>query len=123
MLLRLVAVLSIFMITVGCSGRNSVKMSAKPEHIPGISYSGGSGDSFHEAVIINGARDKSAGIAAEYQFISEKHGARGTGWFLVGQTVIREKNKIVDVIEIHLGDTNDRRIFYFDVSDFLGKRR
>lgn len=124
MLLRLVAIASLLIISTGCISRNAINMSSKQESIPGISYTGGNGDTFHDAVIINGARDKSAGVAAEYRYISNKHGERGSGWYLVGQTVIREKNKIVDVIEIQLGeDSSNRRIFYFDVGDFLGKRR
>jgi len=124
MFFRLLVIVSLFVISTGCISRNSVNMSGKTAQAEGISYTGGNGDTFHDAVIINGAQDKSAGVAAEYSYISEKHGVRGTGWLLVGQTVIREKNKIVDVIEIQLGDnSSDRRIFYFDVSDFIGKRR
>jgi len=124
MTFRLVVVIGIFAFILGCTTRNEVRISKTPEHIPGISYSGGDGESFHEAIKINGARDKTTGVAAEYSYISTKYGARGTGWFLVGQTVIREKNKIVDVVEIQLGNNpSDRRIFYFDVSDFLGKKR
>lgn len=120
MLLRLL-LLSLLLLA-SCVSRNTVKLTKSPANPPGISYSGGSGESFHDAVEINGARDKSSGVSAEYNFISEKHGIRGTDWYLVGQTVIREKNKIVDVVEIQVQNTSDRRIFYFDVSGFLGKK-
>ena len=90
---------------------------------PSVGFSGGSGESFHDAVIINGAKSQGEGVAAEYQFISKIFGQRGNGWHLVGQTVIREKNKVVDVIEIQLGQSSERRIYYFDASDFLWRRK
>ena len=116
-------VAAVCILAAGCTVQRSVKGTAK-DAAAGVTYSGGTGESFQDAIIITGAKDKSAGVSAEYQYISDKHGMRGNGWLLVGQTVIREKNKIVDVIEIQLGDSSiDRRIYYFDVSDFLGKRR
>jgi hypothetical protein len=107
----------------GCISRNSVKLPENAAIPARITFSGGSGESFHDAVIILGARDKTEGVAAEYKYISDKYGRRGVEWLLVGQTVIREKNKIVDVIEIELNNSSERRIYYFDVGDFLGKRR
>jgi hypothetical protein len=108
---------------LGCSGSQSLRSGRYSEKPPAVSYSGGTGDSFHEAVKINGARNQSDGVAAEYYFITKIHGMRGTDWFLVGQTVVREKNKIVDVVEIQLKSADDRRIYYFDASDFLSNRR
>lgn len=121
MILRMLVV--ICCILASCISRNSVNIPKTSPLTHGISFSGGNGDSFHEAVKINGARDKSTGVASEYRYISDKHGVRGTDWFLVGQTVIREKSKIVDVIEIQLKEASDRRIFYFDVTDFMVKKR
>lgn len=115
----LVAVIMLF----GCSSNQSLRSGRYSDKPTSVSYSGGTGDSFHEAVKIRGARNQSDGVAAEYYFISKIHGMRGTDWFLVGQTVVREKNKIVDVVEIQLKSADDRRIYYFDASDFLSKRR
>jgi hypothetical protein len=122
MFLRILMVVC-FLLMGGCNSRNTVNIPKVTEIPPGISFSGGSGESFHDAIKITGARDKSSGIAAEYKYISDKQGARGTDWFLVGQTVIREKSLIVDVIEIQLKKDTDRRIFYFDVSDFMIKKQ
>ncbi len=119
MVLRIIAVLAIF--TIACIQPRAVKSTETPS--AGITYSGGDGESFSSAIVITGARSKSEGIAAEYKYISNKYGARGSGWLLVGQTVIREKNKIVDVVEIQLADSTERRIFYFDVSDFISGKR
>lgn len=115
----LIAVILVF----GCSNRQSIKVGASSVKPPAVSYSGGTGESFSEAVKISGARNQSDGVAAEYYYISNIHGIRGSEWYLVGQTVVREKNKIVDVVEIQLSSASDRRIYYFDVSDFLSKRR
>ena len=111
-----IVVMAVFLL-LSCAPRQASKGPS------GINYAGGSGESFHEAIVISGAKSKGEGIAAEYKYISGKHGSRGDGWLLVGQTLIREKNKIVDVLEIQLGNSPDRRIYYFEVSDFLGKRR
>ena len=115
MLMR--AIVVICMLVISCTPRQSTKGAG------GVNFTGGNGESFHEAVTIAGAKSKSEGVAAEYKYITNLHGKRGTEWQLVGQTVIREKNKIVDVVEIQLGSVSDRRIYYFDVSDFLGRRR
>lgn len=120
MIARLIVVA--FLVLSGCSSSRSLS-TGKDGHIPGISFSGGSGESFHDAIVINGARNKTDGVAAEYKYITDIHGQRGSGWSLVGQTVVREKNKIVDVVEIQLKSAMDRRIYYFDVSDFLGAKR
>lgn len=105
----------------GCGSSLSIRSSGR-DSVAGITYTGGNGESFHNAIIISGAKSKSEGAAAEYNYISEKYGTRGEGWLLVGQTVIRERNKIVDVIEIQVDSEMNRRIFYFDVSEFLLKR-
>ena len=111
------------MVMIGCSNRQSIKMGASSVKPPAVSFTGGTGESFREAVKINGARNQTDGVAAEYYYISNIHGARGSDWYLVGQTVVREKNKIVDVVEIQLSSASDRRIYYFDVSDFLSRRK
>ncbi|MBN1577029.1 MAG: hypothetical protein JW913_10780 [Chitinispirillaceae bacterium] len=120
MLFRVVAVLCILIF--GCGSSLSARRAGR-QSSSGITYTGGSGESFHDAIIISGAKSKSAGISAEYIYITQKYGMRGKGWLLVGQTVIRERNKIVDVIEIQLDGAMNRRIYYFDVSEFLLRRR
>lgn len=102
-----------------CSTRSTLHSSKTGPLPPGITYSGGDGESFQNAIKISGTKNQNDGILAEYHYISKKYGERGTGWFLVGQTVIREENKIVDVIEIDLGNSKGRRIYYFDVTGFL----
>jgi hypothetical protein len=115
MLLRAIVVIGVLVLS--CTPRRATIADSA------VKYSGGTGESFHDAVVITGAANKSSGVSGEYTYISKFHGRRGEGWQLVGQTVIHEKNKVVDVVEIQLGSVSDRRIYYFDVSDFLGRRR
>lgn len=107
----------------GCAGRQSVKIDAEKE-IPGrIQFSGGSGDTYEDAVVITGVHKQHEGLAAEYNYISQKHGIKNKDWRVVGQTIIREKNSIFDVIEISLNSGSDRRIYYFDVTAFPWKKK
>jgi hypothetical protein len=116
-MIRQVFAVFVGLVIVSCTPPQSTRQSS------GVMFTGGSGGSFNEAVVISGVTNKSEGVASEYTFISKIHGKRGEGWHLVGQTLVREKNKVVDVVEIQLGSDSDRRIYYFDVSGFLGLRR
>ena len=119
-----IIVLMACIVSFSCIQRGFVGKSKEREIVSSITYSGGTGESPAEAIVINGARNQGDGVAAEYQFIARKHGPRSTGWHLVGQTAVREKNKIIDVVEIELmGGGEGRRIYYFDASKFLGKRK
>lgn len=108
---------------VGCGGRMVEKQGGRQERTPTITYAGGNGDSFEEAVILRGVQNQSDGVAAEYTYITKLHGERGKGWFLVGQTIVRESTKILDVLEIRLDDPAHHLIYYFDVSDFSWNKK
>ncbi len=124
MTVRSVVVVMVCITMFGCIQRGFVAKGKARESVSSITYSGGNGESLAEAVVINGAKKQGDGVAAEYRFIAQKHGPRSTGWHLVGQTAVREKNKIIDVVEIELaGQSSGRRIYYFDASQFLGKRK
>lgn len=107
----------------GCANRQTMKTEQKQE-IPGrIQFTGGSGDSFEDAVVITGVHKQQEGLDAEYSFISQKHGIKNKDWRVAGQTIIREKGSIFDVIEITLGSDSNRRIYYFDVTSFPWKKK
>jgi hypothetical protein len=107
----------------GCANRQTVKTEQKQE-IPGrIQFTGGSGDSFEDAVVITGVHKQHEGLDAEYSFISDRHGIKNKDWRVVGQAIIREKGSIFDVIEISIGNGSDRRIYYFDVTAFPWKKK
>lgn len=115
-------ILSVIIVT-GCVTRMAVKNGSQGPRLPKISYSDASGDSYKEAVKITGAQKQSQGVEAEYNWISKKHGLKDRDWKIVGQVMIHEDGNVYDVIEISLGTQTDRRIYYFDVSDFSWKRK
>ncbi|MBN1129766.1 MAG: hypothetical protein JXA71_12305 [Chitinispirillaceae bacterium] len=88
-----------------------------------ITFSGGSGDSHEDAIVINGVLKQSEGIEAEYRYLSKVYGIKDKNWKVDGQTMYREEKKVFDVIEIMLIPSGERRIYYFDVSGFPWKRK
>jgi hypothetical protein len=121
MCLRSVVALSIALVCF-CAGRQDVSVGKQPKISPSIQYSGGSGDSYEEAVKITGATKQSEGVDAEYKYLSDKYGAKGRDWNIAGQTNFREKGKVYDIIEVRLSTGGDNRIYYFDVTGFQSKQ-
>lgn len=79
-------------------------------------FSGGPGDSFETAIIINTSSGK-AGVAAESQFISSLYGVREKDWSKTIQSLVWHQGRPYDVISIELNDGTTKDI-YFDVSQF-----
>lgn len=104
-----------------CYHQNCIYLKEKKTEasFPSVVYGGGSGESFQKAVIITGVKSKKELIDAEYNFISQKYGIRGKGWLLVEQTLIQEKNRVFDVIEILIYGQSEEKILYFDISDLM----
>lgn len=103
-----------------CTMRQAIKPVGPMEVAP-ATFSNDNGASFHEAVKVAGVKNQREGVAAEYRYISDLHGERGQDWFLVGQTVIQNQEKLVDVVEIQLNNPEDRKVIYFDATAFLLK--
>lgn len=103
-----------------CTMRQAIK-PVLPMELASATYSNDNGTSFHKAVKVEGVKNQREGIAAEYHYISDLHGARGQDWFLVGQTVIQNKEKLLDVVEIQLSNPEDRKVIFFDATAFLLK--
>ena len=81
-----------------------------------LTYSGGDGSSKEQAVIIRGARDTQAGIAAENAWIRQRYpGSQKTM-----QALETAGGKQYDVIKFTTAD-GQTRIIYFDITDFFGK--
>ena len=75
----------------GCANRQTMKTEQKQE-IPGrIQFTGGSGDSYEDAVVITGVHKQHEGLDAEYSFISKIHGLKNRDWRVVGQTIVRKR--------------------------------
>jgi hypothetical protein len=86
----------------------------------GITFEGGPGDTVERAVIIRGAANHVAGVAAEYQHLAEKFGRRGVDWQLKTQTLLEQGGHRYDEMHIVLADGTPRTVF-FDLTEFFGK--
>ncbi len=85
-------------------------------------YSGGDGASMETAVVVH-ENTSSAGICAEHDYISLKHGTKGEDWMMANflpQMLMRKNGRHFDVLTVRLSDGSQRK-FYFDVSEFFGK--
>ena len=118
----LISIVSIIMVA-GCVSRMTVKTGGEQQRAPKANFSDASGDSYEDAVVITGVEKESQGVAAEYSWISTKHGIKDKDWHIKGQTKIKENGKMFDMIEISLSSDSDRRIYYFDVSSFSWKNK
>lgn len=94
-------------------------VSEQPAKSP-ITFKGGPGDTPETAVIITGAPNSMAGIAAEYQYLGKKFGPRNQFWKLKRQSVMKQNGRIYDRLELELKGGRKQTIF-FDISGFFGK--
>lgn len=82
-------------------------------------YSGGTGGSMDDAVIIN-APDHCSGVAAEYEYLSQRYGRRDVEWTLVRQALTNEMENggRYDILTIRL-KSNAVKEIYFDITQFF----
>jgi hypothetical protein len=108
---------------IGCSNRQEVPLRSQQKAAPQIVIFGGNGESTDQAVVISGVKKQSEGIDAEYGYISTKYGMKNKDWHLNSQTIVQEQGKIFDLIEIELTASSEKKIYYFDVSDYSWKKK
>ena len=82
----------------------------------GIRYEGGDGSTEEKAVIIKGAKDSQAGIAAEYSYLRKTF----PGYKLRQQSLRGKAGTRYDVIAITTKDGRNIDVF-FAITDFFGK--
>lgn len=83
-------------------------------------YSGGSGETIEDAVIIN-ATNTSSGVAAEYRYVSRRCGRPDADWTLVSQALQElEDGRHYDILTVRL-KSGEVKEFYFDISPFFGR--
>jgi hypothetical protein len=82
----------------------------------GISYSGGDGSSFEQAVVIKTGLGTESGIAAEKSWIRKHY----PGAQITGQMLKNPDEKVYDVISIRTADGSSRDV-YFDITSFFGR--
>lgn len=92
-------------------------VSAAPADVPaGIRFEGGDGLSCATRVLVRGAADGDAGIAAEYAWLRWKY----PGHQVQGQTLSKCDEKFADFLRITTADGQAVTV-HFDVSEFFGK--
>jgi hypothetical protein len=117
---RFIAAVAV-MVLAGCASQE-VSTKHTKHAAQEISYSGGTGDSFEDAIIINGVDKQSESVEAEYRYLAKLHGEKDKSWRVEAQTVTKEDKRIFDEIEIVLIPTAEKRIYYFDITRFAWKR-
>jgi len=121
MLRLLVLICLLFLIS--CASRQTVELRSQKTSAHQIIIKGGNGESIEDAVVIIGVGEQGDGMDAEYGFISNKQGLKNKEWRLIEQTIVKENNKIFDLIEIEIIQSSAHRIYYFDVSAFPWKKK
>lgn len=99
-------------------------IKGKPEEEPPkfyIQYSGGSGTSKEDAIVIT-AEPPFLGVTAEYDYIESKYGQNGVDYTLESQFLLNDPNGThydLFIIKLKDGATVD---LYFDITSFFGRR-
>jgi len=78
-------------------------------------YSGGDGSSYEQAVVIKGAKDEEAGVAAERAWLEQRY----PGFQKGRQSLMSSGGKHYDLIEITTREGH--KSVYFDITEFFGK--
>ena len=97
--------------------RDPIKVRATAS--TGVRYSGGEGKSMEDAIVIH-ARSSKVGVTAEYAWIAQMHGQKGTDWEIEFQALMEHEGKHFDSLHIKLAD-GYQLTYYFDISEFFGK--
>ncbi len=111
-------VASLFLLV--CSLQAQVHQScnpiASPEATPStISYEGGNGTSFSEAVVIKGAPNSDIGVPAEYDWLAKNY----PGYRMFRQRTVTNDGKCYDIL--YITNARDAEItIYFDITNFFG---
>jgi hypothetical protein len=87
---------------------------------PRITYKGGPGDTPETAVVILGAPNSIAGVEAEYSYLRKQFGRENVDWMLTRQSVMQQKGKVYDRMDLDLKDGSKKTVF-FDIGEFFGK--
>jgi hypothetical protein len=113
-------VLCVIMLCISFSGSASAQSAPEQPAKPKISIKGGPGDTPETAFVILGAPNSRVGISAEYYALEKKFGRQNAEWKLKRQSVLNEKGKVYDRMEIELKDGAKKTVF-FDITEFFGK--
>jgi hypothetical protein len=80
----------------------------------------GSGQSTDNPIIITNVQNHMEGVRAEYEYLEQLYGPRGSAWTLVQQSLLFINESPIDKMDIKLADGAEITL-YFDISSFFGK--
>jgi hypothetical protein len=81
-----------------------------------LTYSGGDGSSYVEAVVIKNARHEEIGVPAERAWLERRY----PGYDKREQSLMTVNGKQFDLIEF-MTAAGEHKSIYFDITDFFGK--
>jgi hypothetical protein len=111
------SIIAIFFIGIACSPMPEVQVAKFGQ----VSFAGGNGSSYKNAILIENAKNFFEGRKAVNHYLKERFGEQGTKWVLFSKGHKQIDNKEYDVLEIALEDSKKTKIIYFDVTGFYGK--
>ncbi|NQT65319.1 MAG: hypothetical protein HQ554_03980 [FCB group bacterium] len=100
--------------------RFNLGYSRKPD-LTNIKYLGGNGSSMEDAIKITNAGNSENGIASEYAYIEKHYGKRKVDWELIKQIFDKKNGKMYDILQIQIILDNQKKVIYFDITDFYGR--
>jgi hypothetical protein len=112
---RIILFLSLIGLLAACQ---TTQANAAPPNIQapqGVTYAGGDGSSYAEAVIVKAANEDD-GVSAEYYWLAQRYPGCKRGQ----QSSIEQKGKMYDLLEITTAK-GEKKTVYFDITDFYGK--
>ena len=80
----------------------------------------GSGDSAEDPIFISGVDGHFAAVDAEYVYLREKYGERGSDWTLIQQSLLGLEDRQIDKMEIKLA-SGEMKTIYFNITEWFGK--
>ncbi len=113
-------VLGVLMLCVTFSGPAAAQPAPRAADQSKITFKGGSGATPESAVVILGAPNSFAGIAAEYSYLKKTFGQENVDWNLVRQSILQQQGKVYDRMDLDLKD-GSRKTVFFDIGEFFGK--
>ena len=85
-----------------------------------IFFEGGTGESVELAIVVRGAQYDLEGTVAEFAWLSQKYGQKGTDWKLIWQSHGIHDARDIDTFQIELADGTPLTVF-FDCTESFGK--
>jgi hypothetical protein len=126
MFLRIIKRIGIFFLIIMVAGifyhifRLPQDVVAKPKPPP-LAFSGGTGDTAADAVIIHNAPDYVAIVAGEYKYLRKKFGNEDrAGWRIAEKEVYQHNNKAYDRLRLEFPRGVNRYVF-FDITPYFKK--